>query len=115
MHGGRCLRTTLGAQPGEPRSRAAQSGVYETLQKENGLRCSIAFYRAKRMTLPTPKQPLASSCPRYSESDVHRVKRRYREVLREDVAHTVELDQETDATLRHLLYPFAKPRRARTQ
>jgi RNA polymerase sigma factor (sigma-70 family) len=37
------------------------------------------------------------------KSDVHRLKRRYREALREEIAHTVASPAEVDEELRHLL------------
>jgi RNA polymerase sigma factor (sigma-70 family) len=37
------------------------------------------------------------------KSDVHRLKRRYREVLREEIAQTVETEAEIDEELRHLV------------
>lgn len=37
------------------------------------------------------------------KSDVHRLKRRYREVLREEIAHTVSTPSEVDEELRELI------------
>jgi RNA polymerase sigma-70 factor (ECF subfamily) len=44
------------------------------------------------------------------KSDVHRLKRRYREVLREEIAHTVATPTEIDDELRHLIMVLGQPR-----
>ena len=37
------------------------------------------------------------------KSDVHRLKRRYRELLREEIGRTVSAPEEIDEELRHLI------------
>jgi RNA polymerase sigma-70 factor (ECF subfamily) len=44
------------------------------------------------------------------KSDIHRLKRRYRELLRDEVAHTVATPGDIDAELRHLLTVVSRPR-----
>lgn len=44
------------------------------------------------------------------KSDMHRLKRRYRELLREEIAHTVATPAEVDDELRHLLAVVSQPR-----
>jgi RNA polymerase sigma-70 factor (ECF subfamily) len=44
------------------------------------------------------------------KSDVHRLKRRYRELLREEIAHTVATPEDIDAELRYLLTVVSQPR-----
>jgi RNA polymerase sigma factor (sigma-70 family) len=44
------------------------------------------------------------------KSDVHRLKRRYREVLREEIAHTVATPAEIDDELRYLIVVLGQPR-----
>ena len=43
------------------------------------------------------------------KSDVHRLKKRYRELLREEVAHTVTCPAEIDEELRHLVTVLSRP------
>ncbi len=44
------------------------------------------------------------------KSDMHRLKRRYRELLRAEIAHTVETAEEVDDELRHLMAVLSQPR-----
>jgi RNA polymerase sigma-70 factor (ECF subfamily) len=44
------------------------------------------------------------------KSDVHRLKRRYRDLLREEIAHTVATPAEIDDELRHLITVLGQPR-----
>lgn len=43
------------------------------------------------------------------KSDVHRLKRRYRELLREEIAHTVATPADIDTELRHLAAVLSQP------
>jgi RNA polymerase sigma factor (sigma-70 family) len=44
------------------------------------------------------------------KSDVHRLKRRYRELLREEIAHTVAKPEDIEDELRHLIVVVGRPR-----
>ena len=44
------------------------------------------------------------------KSDMHRLKRRYRELLREEIANTVATAAEVDDELRHLMAVLSEPR-----
>ena len=48
------------------------------------------------------------------KSDMHRLRRRYRELLRLEVAHTVATPAEIDEELRQLLEVFSRPRSNKT-